>query len=80
MCALDQWPQGFEEQIPTDSTGDHYAGSFVFPSLLTIAKPCIPWSRLRHDGTIIKCHISRSTGGAGGAFDFVFILTVWTDA
>lgn len=65
-------------QIPTNPTGDHHAGLFCFfYSLLTIVKPCFPWSGLRHAGTINKCHISTSTGGA---FVFVFILTVWTDA
>lgn len=65
-------------QISTDSTGDRRAGYFVFSSLLTIVKPCTPWSGLRHAGTINKCHISTSTRG-GGALT-VFILTVWTDA
>lgn len=77
MATLDQWPWGFEEQNLTDSTGDHQTGCFVFSSQLTITKSCIPWSGLRHAGTINKCHISTSTRGA---FDVVFILTVWPDA
>lgn len=63
---LDQWPQGFEQQIPNDSTGDHHAGRFVFPSAPTILRSCeflVPG--LRHAGTIKKCHISTNTGGGG---------------
>lgn len=74
---LYQWLQGFEVQIPTDSTGEHQAGCFVFSFTADYCKAT--YSLVRSETCWHHQQVPHQQKYRG-AFDFVFILTVWTDA